>query len=299
MKKTRSLRSRLLRSPTFWLMAMLITSSSPGLVRAWRVYRIGWVGNYDMSMMSAHPRPGEQSSWIHKFDEDASFSFRLDGSLSFRTASDYYQVRFDKRLFKAPFSIGNRFKQAPRLETLSIVEIKHVSRPSLRFDPNINLLPEPYPQFLLDAIDKYLTDRNWYGNLNRPLATRHEGVMPSKARRDRDGSKVFSETGAQIYSPEHAYSYYRVTGATLSSPLVFEHFFYPAWGIIKYTMPLPTAIYLFGYICYYRCFFLRRKNKRLRLGQCIKCAYPMQPDRNAPGTLCTECGYRPPDEQAP
>ncbi|MBL4698771.1 MAG: hypothetical protein JKX70_08045 [Phycisphaerales bacterium] len=314
MKKTRPLRSRLLRSPTFWLMVLLIVAAAMGsTVRAWRVYQIGWIADYNISSYTPHvvaPAMGRmwRSGTHYQYNDYVTFRREPDGSLivwspRIPQRRDEYVVRLDMRLYRHPYFNRPGTTPYPRLYTCSIREIELFAIPNPEFPPifrtRAQSITVPYPQDLVDAIDISLTNPTNNGGYLSVEFTRYDGVIPSKMRFEGDGSTSVTPTGTVRRTPENKFAYYRVAGGDIDSPLIFEDFILGAQSSVIYTMPLPTAIYLFGYICYYRCFFLRRKNKRLRLGQCIKCAYPMQPDRDGPGTLCTECGYRPPDEQAP
>ena len=278
------------------LLVIGIASIIPAAWDAYRAHTIGWTGGYEntQAFLDGQVHGGLT---VHKYPIKFSFSVdRTSGEMHFANQTDYYEVVIDRREFFGLWYQGQGEMLIPKLETMHIVSVKHTTNGSMSGEPRVDLLLEPYPDALLSHFEYGITNyKSLLWNLmklhpSKPVF-KHEGVMEPRAILDEDGKPTRNDEGELELTPVHAFSYYRVTHGTLETPMSWDRFWVQAWGVLRWTLVGPMVLYVVGYLGCYCLYFKRRTRRRVEQGLCIKCAYPMQPNRDGVGMICTECGY--------
>tara|TARA_R110002073_G_scaffold1715_1_gene12243 strand:+ start:128375 stop:129247 length:873 start_codon:yes stop_codon:yes gene_type:complete len=289
-----------MRSPTAWLGAILLASILPAAWDAYRAHTIGWVGAIDNTQDRLDPNTRSDGLIPYRHPLRLSLSADNEGALLIQVdSSGYYVVGIDRRDFVALSYRANGMIVEPKLETMSIAEVRHFTEPVQHTVPQVEPLEPPYPEWLMRNIEQNLPIKfviAWpYGMApsSQFLPTVwHEGVMEPRAIHDEDSKPITNDAGELERTPEHVFAFYRLTDGSLGSPISWDRFWVQAWGVLKRTMPIPIVLCVLWYVGYLSLYFKRRTRRRLKLGLCIKCAYPMQEDRGGEGLICTECGHR-------
>lgn len=295
------------------LLVIGIASIIPAAWDAYRAHTIGWVGAIDNTQDRLDEIEQHDGLWSRKYPFSFSLSLDRDGELMRQVDdSDFYHVGIDYRVFVArPYHVEGQ-RVVPMLETMSIGYVKHLTEPVSYSSLEVEHIDVPYDDGLMRWIVHVMKKRlrlslaqSALGRSTRGLArgrttlgltVQHDGVMEPRPIHDEDGKPITNDAGELELTPVHAYSFYRVTDGTLGSPMSWDRFWVQAWGVLRWTLVGPMVLYVVGYIGCYCLYFKRRKRRRLKQGLCIKCAYPMQPNRAGEGLICTECGYRVADD---